>query len=79
MAGNGKRVLVVEDEEGIRCVLTTTLQGAGHDGVEAQNGLEGFKGSTVIAPISSSSISPCLRSMDGRHYSGFERSRPFPS
>ena len=43
MAPNGKKILVVEDEEEIRCLLRTNLEGAGHNVVEAENGLEGLQ------------------------------------
>ena len=43
MASSGNKVLVVEDEEGIRLFLTTRLQRAGYQVVEAQNGLEGLQ------------------------------------
>ena len=43
MAANGKKILVVEDEEGIRVFLTTRLGRAGYEVVEAVNGLEGLQ------------------------------------
>ena len=43
MAPNGKKILVVEDEEGIRVFLTTRLGRAGYEVVEAVNGLEGLQ------------------------------------
>ena len=43
MAENGKKILVVEDEEGIRVFLTTRLSRAGYTVVEALNGLEGLQ------------------------------------
>ena len=43
MAANGKKILVVEDEEGIRVCLPTLLGRAGCQVVEAVNGLEGLQ------------------------------------
>lgn len=43
MAASNKKILVVEDEEGIRVFLTTRLSRAGYDVVEALNGLEGLQ------------------------------------
>ena len=43
MAAGDHKILVVEDEEGIRLFLTTRLKRAGYEVVAAQNGLEGLQ------------------------------------
>ena len=51
MNGNGERILVVEDEEGVRKVITRLLASAGYDVVEAATGeeaLERFAGDVKL-------------------------------
>lgn len=48
--GGKKTVLIIDDEEGMRDVVTMTLRDAGYETLEADNGVEGLEVATKEKP-----------------------------
>ena len=71
----GKRILIIEDNEQNRYLITFMLQGAGHEVIQAQDGLEGIALAESEAP-ELILLDIQLPQMDGYAIAGELKKRP---